>query len=150
MTPAIRAYSDAFHLKSLDLSGAKPRRSFLCELCVYGRGQQAEWCMEHSKYGRLWNGDMLVVELADGRKQSVVVSDYKLNTWKAQVHPHVGPDFGWFDAAQVQRWRDEHWDRLKSAGITPQMVAEAMYPEIWRSKTGAESYDDFVKAQSIP
>ena len=87
--------------------------------------------MRHSKYGDLAVGDMLQVEI-DGRSLPVVVAEYIPGTWKARVHPYVGPDSGWFDAADVQRWRDEHWGWLKAKGVTPRMVAEAMFPENWR------------------
>ena len=107
-------------------------RSLVCESCVYGRGPKAEWCLEHSKYGDLAIGDMLTVPDGD-RRSSATITEYWHGAWKCRVHPYMlGPDAGWFDAADVQRWRDEYWDSLKVAGITPQMMAEAMFPENWR------------------
>jgi hypothetical protein len=88
--------------------------------------------MKHSKYGDLAIGDMVDVEV-DGKMYPATVTEYVPDAWKCRVHPYrLGTDAGYFDAADVQRWRDALWDWLKAKGITPQMIARAMYPGNWR------------------
>jgi hypothetical protein len=132
MNTVDRAFDSAFRLSSLELDGAKPRRSYLCEACVYGRGPKAEWCMKHSEYGDLSIGDMVDVEVS-GVRHPATVTEYVPGTWKCRVHPYVlGEDSGWFDAADVQRWRDEKWNWFKEKGIAPQAIAAAIFHGNWR------------------
>lgn len=104
-----------------------------CEKCVYGRGDHAKWCGQ-----KIWIGDFLMIEhhgVSTTHTATENVEAIDRIDLQVRIHPPIwyeedGHRFATLSISMSSavKARDDFADYMHKRNITPDMLADAMFP----------------------